>query len=438
MDDQARHGYGLPYPQVANHIDDDPTPKDQAIYIPSVSPGLAITAFTQNWKRELPKGVGPGDLNFLDPNNKLFRISHAMTSAGQALSQKQDCLITARDRSKTIVIGDSGGYQIAHNRLTIQNDKDRLKILHWLERVADIAMTLDVPSGPVISNRDYKFKSTQDCLAATLEHLEFFQKNRNTGQGRIRFLNVIQGNSTKECLAWYDAVKKYDFEGWAIAGPMRHNFSYLCTLIIKMADEGQLQKKSWIHILGTCELEAAVMFTALQRAINEHINPDLRISYDTSSPFRLISNFLIYTIPAFDEKRMVLQSSRIPDGDHFIGSDYRWPWPSPLGDLLKIRDVCCQTNDGRNHCRDMQSGYYIQHHNLASLCYAIALANRVFDSESFSENRSIAIPTGAGVRAIYDVIKSNSMVMLGQYAPTFKNLRHSSEADGSDCDRDYD
>ena len=244
MDDQARHGYGLPYPQVANHIDDDPTPKDQAIYIPSVSPGLAITAFTQNWKRELPEGVGPGDLNFLDPKNKLFRISHAMTSAGQALTQKQDCLITARDRSKTIVIGDSGGYQIAHNRLTIQNDKDRLKILHWLERVSDIAMTLDVPSGPVISNRDYKFKSTQDCLAATLEHLEFFQKNRNTGQGRICFLNVIQGNSTKECLAWYDAVKKYDFEGWAIAGPMRHNFSYLCALIIKMADEGQLQKKS--------------------------------------------------------------------------------------------------------------------------------------------------------------------------------------------------
>jgi hypothetical protein len=66
------------------------------------------------------------------------------------------------------------------------------------------------------------------------------------------------------------------------------------------------------------------------------------------------------------------------------------------------------------------------------------LANRVFDSESFSENRSIAIPTGAGVRAIYDVIKTNSMVTLGQYAPTFKNLRHSSEADGSDCDRDYD
>ena len=436
MDDHSRHGYGLPYPQVANHIADDPTPKDQAIYVPSVSPGFARIAYKQKWTRALPAGIGPADLNFLDPKNKLFRISHAMTSAGQALKQKDDCIITARDRSKTLVIGDSGGYQIAHNRLVINGDRDRLQILRWLERVADVAMTLDVPTGPILSNRDYKFKNSQDCLAATLEHLEFFQKNRSTGEGRIRFLNVIQGNSTKECLAWYDAVKKYDFEGWAIAGPMRHNFNYLCTLILKMAEEGQLQKKSWIHILGTCELEAAVMFTALQRAINEHINPDLRISYDTSSPFRLISKFLIYTIPEFDEKRMTLQSALIPDGDHFIKSDYSWPWPSALGDRMKISDICCRPKHGRNHSRDTQSDYYIQHHNLASLCYAIALANRVFDSESFSVNRSIAISTGAGVRAIYDVIKSSSMVTLGQYAPTFKNLRHSSEADGSDCDRE--
>ena len=433
MDDQFRHEIGLPYPQVPNHILDDPTPKDQAIYIPSVSPGYSRAAFEGKWKRDLPKGVGAGDLNFLDQNNGLFRISHAMTSAGQALTQKGDNMFTGRDRSKTTVIADSGGYQIAHNRLSINGDKDRLKILRWLEEIADYAMTLDVPSGPVMK-KGYKFNSTKDCLKATLEHLDFFQKNRVPG--KIKFLNVIQGNTPDECMAWYDAVKHYDFEGWAIAGPMRHNLHYLCRLILTMARENKIQGKSWIHILGTCELEAGVLFTALQRAINLTINEDLRISYDTSSPFRLISKFLVYSMPEFGSNRMVLSSNLIPDNDGFVGSQYRWPWPSPLGDRMVMGDICYRLRQDRNHCRDMQSDYYIQHHNLAALCFAVATANRIFDSEIYSLNRSVALSTAAGVRSIYEVIKSNSMVTLGEHEPAFSQLRHSIILDDSDDDRD--
>jgi hypothetical protein len=33
---------------------------------------------------------------------------------------------------------------------------------------------------------------------------------------------------------------------------------YFLERIIRMVDEGQLQNKSWIHVLGTCELETAV------------------------------------------------------------------------------------------------------------------------------------------------------------------------------------
>ena len=53
------------YPAPENHIANDPTPKDQAIYVPSVSPGFATDVYAQNWKRVLPKGVGSGDLDFL-------------------------------------------------------------------------------------------------------------------------------------------------------------------------------------------------------------------------------------------------------------------------------------------------------------------------------------------------------------------------------------
>ena len=97
------------YPEVPNNIINDPTPKSEAIYVPSVTPGYAMAVYAQEWKRALPVGIQPGDLNFLDPNNRLFRISHVMSSAGQALRQPRDCIITQRNRARTIVIGDSGG-----------------------------------------------------------------------------------------------------------------------------------------------------------------------------------------------------------------------------------------------------------------------------------------------------------------------------------------
>jgi hypothetical protein len=143
-------------------------------------------------------------------------------------------------------------------------------------------MTLDVPTGPCLSP-GYAFRNTKDCLAVTLDHLSFFQKHRTPG--KVRFLNVLQGNTTKEADYWYDAVKGFEFEGWAFAGVLRHNFTCLLKRILIMAHENQLQDKSWIHVLGTNELETAVLLTALQRSINRHINPNLRISYDTSSPF---------------------------------------------------------------------------------------------------------------------------------------------------------
>jgi hypothetical protein len=94
----------------------------------------------QQWRRSLPQGVEPGDLNFLDPGNRLFRISHVLSSAGQALNQSRPCIITQRDKASTLVIGDSGGYQIASGRLHINGDEDRLKILRWLEANSDVAI----------------------------------------------------------------------------------------------------------------------------------------------------------------------------------------------------------------------------------------------------------------------------------------------------------
>jgi hypothetical protein len=74
-------------------------------------------------------------------------------------------------------------------------------------------MTLDVPTGPLL-RKGYKFKSHADCLKTTMDHLDFFHKKRRPC--KVKFLNVLQGNSPAEADDWYDNVKTYPFEGWAI------------------------------------------------------------------------------------------------------------------------------------------------------------------------------------------------------------------------------
>ena len=418
------------YPAPSNHILGDPTPLDQAVYIPSVQPSYAMAAYDGKWDRDLPTGVNPGDLNFLDPANPLFRITHAMSSAGLAYKQKRPCIITQRDRSQTMLICDSGGYQIASGNLLLSTDQDRLDLLRWLELNADWAMTLDVPTGPLLKKDEYEFKSFRACLERTLEYLEFFQKHRKPGA--TKFLNVLQGNTTQETDKWYDAVKHFEFEGWAFAGVLRHNFFNLCRRIIKMADDGLLKNRDWIHVLGTNELETAVGLTALQRSINRHINPRLRISYDTSTPFRMISWATVFQTIRFDRKGMILPSTEIPDGRNLVGSKVRFPWPSPLGDRMTLGDLCVKKGANHKHYRDAQSDNYIIHHNLAALCYAVSTANRIFDSESLVGTHTISADMGRAVAAIDKVIKVGTLTELERHRSTFNAIRPV----GDDADED--
>lgn len=417
-----KHPFALHYPHADNGIPNDPTPKDQAVYVPSVTPSFAIAAYQGKWNRPLPAGLPDGALNFLDPaNSDFFRISHVMSSAGQALRQTRDCIITKRDRVATRLIADSGGYQIAKGRAHLDPVRDRLAILRWMERHADYAMTLDVPTGPVLK-RGYRYKSTAECLSATLDHLNFFSDNRASKE--LKLLNVLQGNDADEADAWYDAVKSYEFEGWAFAGKLRHNIYHLLRRILIMAKENRLQDKAWVHVLGTCELETAVLLTALQRSINRHINPNLRISFDTSSPFRLIATKQIYTIPNLSNQRMTMPSRRAPDHVDYIDCDLPWPWPSPLGNLMTMADICVSRPVTARGYHDTLSHYLMIHHNLAALCWAVALTNRVFDVEQKSHEHTIVSHVGAAVEAIEYVIASGSLHQLACYQHTFSATRH--------------
>ena len=435
MDPQVLNGGAMPFPQVANHIADDPTPKDQAIYVPSVTPGFAKKVFAGTWPRTLPADITPRDLNFLDPTNDLLRISHVMSSAGQALNQSAPCIISQRDRTKTLLVADSGGYQVASGRLTIRGDGDRQRILGWLEQHADVAMTLDVPTGPVLSAPGmYRYATSADCLAATVEHLGYFQSHRTPG--KVRFLNVLQGNDQTEADVWYDTVKDFEFEGWAFAGLLRKDFFQLCRRLIIMADEKMLEERDWIHVLGTNELDVAVLLTTVQRALNRNVNERLRISYDTSSPFRMLAFNQIYTLPNFSASGMTMGTASAPDAAKYFDCAIRWPWPSPIGDQMTMGDFCVPGSRRNSFYRDAVSDALAAHHNLGALCWGVSTANRMFDAESFTHDHNFAMPTGAAAEAIEAIFKEGTMSALNRYESTFARLPHTGNYNSGEDSRD--
>lgn len=412
------------YPQVPNQVEDDPTPRDQAIYVPAIQPAYAAAVQAGNWTRDLPAGVTPQMLNFLDPANRsFFSISHGLTSAGLAMTQQRDCIVKSRDRRRTLIIGDSGGYQLAHQRLTISGEGDVVAILHWLEQTSDVGMTLDVPTGPVLDPANgYRYATSKDCLDQTLTYLDIFRRNRRNTD--FRLLNVLQGNSPTETDEWYNAVRPFQFEGYAFAGVTRNDIHQLCRRLLIMARDGELGRISWIHVLGTADLQTAVCLTAIQRSINRHVNERLRISYDTSNPFRILAQNRAFTLPTFTNKEMTMPTRAIPDDPSFIGVNVRWPWPSPIGNLMTLADICVPRSPSAVSTHDALSTTLLIHHNLAALCWGIAQANRVFDAETVDHNHTIVPDVGTAVEAIEEVIKSQSEVVLAQSRQIFSRLKN--------------
>ena len=443
MNDMNEARPRTPYPQVDGGPPNDPTPRDQAIYVPALSTNYAIDAYDKSmskWNR-LPLGVTPTQMDFLDPTNDLLRISHVLYSAGQALMHCPGAIgnlppniVTTRDREKTRLFIDSGGFQIAKGRPWINGHRDRLDILRWMEKYGDYGMTLDIPPGPVGVDPDYQFKTFADCLSTTLDHLDFFHRYHQPGQ--LKLLTVLHGRNEVEADIWYDACKVYPFAGWAFGGVLRHDFYQLCRRLLIMERQGQIQDKCWIHILGTCELETAVVLTGLQRSINRHMNPNLRISFDTASPAIAMSRGKAYTIPNFEKKHMSMPTKQAPDGFQFVGSNVRWPWPSPLGDRLVMGDMCIKKQFGARSNRDNIANHFLTHHNLGALCWGIALANRIFDAEGLNRKHTIGVHVGDAVDAIDDILRVKTDSKLLAFEHRLTPLKHTNPPTSADEERD--
>jgi hypothetical protein len=346
-----------------------PLQKDYAVYLPAISSFYSTYVAKQRIEEFIPKDRIPAGfdrgiegMNFLNEEEGYFTYRYALYSAGHAQldlqkSLVQESMIQQRDRGATMILGDSGGYQIGKGVLKFdwlnfegsEANKTRQKILEWLELTADWSMMLDVPTWACdhIHSPKTGLKTFEDCLEKTAFNNKYFLDNR---LGQTKWLNVLQGSDWDTAEKWYQRVKEFsdpkgpyagrEAEGWAFGGANMCKMDITLKRLMTLREDGLLKGKNWIHFLGTAQLDWSCYLTLIQRQIRKHINEEITISFDCASPFIATAHGLVYTNAVHTPKRWSVIMDKAPDNKALAGSDIPFPFESEIGRRLTIGDIC--------------------------------------------------------------------------------------------------
>jgi len=381
--------------------------RDHATFLPAIS-GF-YTGMLSRHDDRCPAGFENGieGMNFLDPDKGYFFYDTALYSAGHAYldlekSVEKENMVWTRDRDKTTLVSDSGGFQIGKGVIKFdwehfyekegdkgyvgKADKTRRDIQIWQEHISEWSMVLDVP-GWATNRPETGIKNFEDCLKATMHNNEFYLDNR---LGMTKYLNVLQGGNWEESQLWYDAVKDYEFEGWGMGGQNMCNMELVLKRLIIMRDEGKLEGKDWMHFLGTSRMDWACYLTQIQRQLRKtNVNPNITLSYDCASPFVSVANGKTYTTPAHFADKWTYCIEFAPDDKGFKGSNIPWPFQSEIGKRLTIGDICVYGPGDLNKIKkegktswDSFSYALIMAHNVNQHIRAVQIGNDLVDIET--------------------------------------------------------
>jgi hypothetical protein len=350
-------------------VDLTPLQKDYAVYLPAISSFYSTYVAKQRLEEfvptaRIPKGFDRGieGMNFLNIEQGYFYYKYALYSAGHAQldlnkSMTQESMIQQRDRKDTMILGDSGGYQIGKGVLKFDwldfegknANKTRQQILEWLEVTADWSMMLDVPTWACdhIHSPKTGLKTVEDCLEKTKFNNKYFLDNR---LGQTKFLNVLQGWDWESAENWYQGVKEFsdptgeyvgrEAEGWAFGGANMCKMDITLKRLMTLREDGLLKGKDWIHFLGTAQLDWSCYLTLIQRQIRKHINENITISFDCASPFIATAHGLVYTNAQHTTKRWSVIMDKAFDNKGLAGSNIPFPFESEIGRRLTVGDIC--------------------------------------------------------------------------------------------------
>ena len=365
-----------------------------AVYLPAMQYHYASAVDNNKLikGRSFPKDIKLTDLDFLNPKSKLWHYGYALYSAGQFTDARpKACAVSNRDRKQTTVLGDSGGFQIGKGTLRgtehlkkaktsaevcelwRQSGDIRKWIVQWLEANSDYAMTIDMPLWAKFeSNSKTPFHkcSVQELIDLSIGNLDYIKRN---ARGKTKWLNVLQGTTPKDSKQWWDAVKSYRMGGWALAGNVgwRGGLENVLYYVLTMRDDNAFDKgQDWMHVLGVSQPTWAVLLTAIQRAIRQHGDNDkFRISYDSASPFQAGGRYQkVVRYPKFTKDisswAMTMHEAPVNPIYADTGSDYHFPYSSPIGDLLTLNHLNIRGGEFQRGAYDTVSNHLLTNHNV--------------------------------------------------------------------------
>ena len=365
-----------------------------AVYLPAMQYHYASAVDNNKLikGRDFPKNINLTDLDFLNPKSKLWHYGYALYSAGQFTDARpKACAVSNRDRKHTTVLGDSGGYQIGKGTMRGTEHLKRAKtsaevcelwrqsgdirkwIVQWLEANSDYAMTIDMPLWAQFeSNSKTPFHkcSVQELIDLSIGNLDYIKRN---ARGKTKWLNVLQGTTPKDSKQWWDAVKGYRMGGWALAGNVgwRGGLENVLYYVLTMRDDNAFDKgQDWMHVLGVSQPTWAVLLTAIQRAIRQHCdNEKFRISYDSASPFQAGGRYQkVVRYPKFTKDvaswAMTMHEAPVNPIYADTGSDYHFPYTSPIGDLLTLNHLNIRGGEFQRGAYDTVSNHLLTNHNV--------------------------------------------------------------------------
>lgn len=395
-----------------------------AIYLPSLQSTYTQYCWRTNKdvkrsKDKIPKGFKSEWLNFLDENSKLWHCGYALYSAGQfegtRLSGRD--IVAERDKSKTIIVGDSGGFQLGTGKIANKQHNAHLekyknngteqferwhdsgikeRTLTWLERNTDYAMTLDMVLWAHESLKNKHTKDTQigklsvqQMIDLSVDNLRYFADNRGLGRRTTKFLNVLQDveKLPGSGEAWYNAVKDFDFEGFALGsdtGRISHSIWWLRRLL----NEGKLDKAEWIHLLMKSPPINSVIFTAVQRALRTALGrDDFTISMDSSSPSQMAGKqraFARMDRLTQNEDTWVIGNELLRQDIRIARGDIQLPMlsNSPFEKYMTLNDLYAHAEDYSDSFVDRWAEMVMVNHNMyAYHTKHFEACDLVFDAE---------------------------------------------------------
>ncbi|BAV65097.1 hypothetical protein [Sphingobium cloacae] len=405
---------------------------NRAIYLPAISATYADFAKNGRFKRQIASLV-PDDLDFLRSGNPYFCYPFGLYSAGQVIRTEamkpKACMVAQRDRAETIILGDSGGFQVSRGTIEFEKDITARRMLKWMEGVADWSMVLDFPTGGIAAGfmKEHVARligeghDLQAMCKANGQSLDFnaclLQTRINNDQfvaerthGATGLLNVLQGRNEAESKTWYEAVKHYPFEGIAFAGAHQNHFSLLLRRLVDLHRDGLLHQCDWVHVLGVSTLEIGCLLTKVQRCVREHWGYEhFQISFDSASPFINAAKNGMIVGHMFDEYGWTFRTtnvSTVPAADlpktvnAFCHakmarkarslSRERIAALRPLGNALTMADICPGSSGTSD--LDGDSSPLLMHHNVQAFVEAHHRAH-----EGFFGNESWRIPQDAKI-----------------------------------------